>query len=434
MGQLQPNVLNSALPGAPTFLKAPSDTPLSEDSGLTAAVREIIADVRQNGDAALRRMTQKFDGVALDNFIVSSDEIEAARRRLDDSLLRDLEFGVERITAFARLQRQALTAVEAEVLPGVHIGHRLIPVRRVGAYVPGGRYPLLSSAQMAIIPAKVAGVDEIHVCTPPKVHPAVLYAAHRSGATRIYRVGGAQGIAALAFGTATIPAVDKICGPGNKYVNEAKRQVLGFVGIDQLAGPSEIFIIADKTGDPRIIAADLLGQAEHDVDTRVGLITDDADLARAAMTEIKRQLPLLSTVDVARVAWERRGEVALCPDLDACIAYSDHVGPEHLQVHTADPTAIGERLRNYGSLFIGVEASVVYSDKIVGTNHILPTGAAARYTGGVWVGTFLKVCTHQRLTNRGVEVIAPIAARQSAREGLDGHRKAAAIRLDPAVV
>jgi histidinol dehydrogenase/sulfopropanediol 3-dehydrogenase len=287
---------------------------------------------------------------------------------------------------------------------------------------------------MAIIPAKVAGVDEIHVCTPPKAHPAVLYAAHRSGATRIYRIGGAQGIAALAFGTATIPAVDKICGPGNKFVNEAKRQVLGFVGIDQLVGLSEIFIIADGTGDPRILAADLLGQAEHDVDTRVGLVTDDADLGWAVVEEVRRQLPRLATADVARVAWERRGEVALCADLDACIAYSDHVGPEHLQVHTADPAAVGARLRNYGSLFIGVEAWVVYSDKIVGTNHILPTGSAARYTGGVWVGTFLKVCTHQRLTRAGVDVIAPVASRQSAREGLDGHRKAAAVRLDPSVV
>ena len=271
MDKFQPDVLSGPLPGRPQFLKAPNAMPLAEDAELSAKVAGIIAEVRRDGDDALKRMTESFDGVTLDNFVVSPDEIEAARRSLDNSLLADLEFGVERITAFAQLQSQALRPIEAEIIPGVHVGHRLIPIRRVGAYVPGGRYPLLSSAQMAIIPAKVAGVEEIHVCTPPKVHPAVLYAAHRSGATRIYRVGGAQAIAALAYGTRTIPAVDKICGPGNKFVNEAKRQVLGAVGIDQLAGPSEIFIIADSTGNPRTLAADLLGQAEHDVDTRVGL-------------------------------------------------------------------------------------------------------------------------------------------------------------------
>jgi histidinol dehydrogenase/sulfopropanediol 3-dehydrogenase len=365
---------------------------------------------------------------------VSDADIEAARRACDDELLDGMHFAIDRIGAFAQAQLATLQPLDIEVLPGIHLGHRLIPLERVGAYVPGGRYPLLSSPLMAIIPAKVAGVDEIHVCTPPKVHPAVLYAAHLAGATHIYRVGGAQAIAALTFGTPTIPQVDKICGPGNMYVNEAKRQAVGHVGIDQLAGPSEIFVLADNTADPKIIAADLLGQAEHDPETRVGLITTSRRIGEATLHEVERQLELLATAPVAGAAWAKRGEIVLCQNEADMIAYSDHVAAEHLQVHTADAEALGSRLRNYGSLFIGQDASVVYSDKVSGTNHILPTGGAAHYTGGVWVGTFLKVCTHQRIERGGVEVLAEYAVRQSAREGLEGHRKAAEIRINYDVV
>jgi histidinol dehydrogenase/sulfopropanediol 3-dehydrogenase len=287
---------------------------------------------------------------------------------------------------------------------------------------------------MAIIPARVAGVNEIHVCTPPNVHPAVLYAAHLAGATHIYRVGGAQAIAAFTFGTETIPQVDKICGPGNMYVNEAKRQAIGHVGIDQLAGPSEIFTIADDSADPKILAADLLAQAEHDPETRVGLITISRQIAEATLKEVERQLDILSTAPVARAAWNKRGEIVLCQSEDDMILYSDHIAAEHLQLHTANAGELAGRLRNYGSLFIGQNASVVYSDKVSGTNHILPTGGAAHYTGGVWVGTFLKVCTHQRIEPSGVEVLAKYAARQSDREGLEGHRKAAEIRVNYDVV
>ncbi|GAC1354211.1 MAG: histidinol dehydrogenase [Herpetosiphon sp.] len=416
------------------FLKAPQPIPTADDAHVRDTVSNIRRSVAARGDAALREFSKQFDGVDVTDLRVSAADIEAARVACDAALLEGMHFAIERITAFAKAQLATLQPLDVEVLPGIHLGHRLIPLQRVGAYVPGGRYPLLSAPLMAIIPAKVAGVDEIHVCTPPKVHPAVLYAASLAGATHIYRVGGAQAIAALTFGTETIPQVDKICGPGNMYVNEAKRQAIGHVGIDQLAGPSEIFVLADDTADPKIVAADLLAQAEHDPETRVGLITTSRRVAEATLHEIERQLTLLSTAQVAGASWKKRGEIALCRDEADMILYSDHVAAEHLQVHTANAEALSNRLRNYGSLFIGQDSSVVYSDKVSGTNHILPTGGAAHYTGGVWVGTFLKVCTHQRIERSGVEVLAEYSVRQSANEGLEGHRKAAEIRINYDIV
>jgi histidinol dehydrogenase/sulfopropanediol 3-dehydrogenase len=416
------------------YIKAPQPIPAADDARVRDTVASIMAEVAARGDAALREYSKQFDGVEVEQLRVSDEDIEAARQACDDELIEGAQFALERISAFARAQLATMQPLEIETMPGVHLGHRLIPLRRVGAYVPGGRYPLLSSPLMAIIPAKVAGVEEIHVCTPPKVHPAVLYAAHLAGATHIYRVGGAQAIAALTFGTETIPQVDKICGPGNMYVNEAKRQAIGHVGIDQLAGPSEIFVLADDSADPKIIAADLLAQAEHDPETRVGLITTSRRVAETTLHEVERQLKILATAQVAGASWQKRGEIALCRDEADMILYSDHVAAEHLQVHTANAESLSARLRNYGSLFIGQDASVVYSDKVSGTNHILPTGGAAHYTGGVWVGTFLKVCTHQRIERGGVEVLAHYATRQSAREGLEGHRKAAEIRMNYDVV
>ena len=283
---------------------------------------------------------------------------------------------------------------------------------------------------MTIVPAVVAGCDEVIACLPPTAHPAMIAGCHLSGAHRVFRIGGAQAIAAMAFGTDSVPRVDKIVGPGNAYVNEAKRQVFGPVGIDQLAGPSEIFIVADSTGDAEMIAIDLLAQAEHDVHTRVGLITTDRALAEETLRAVERQLATLSTAGVAGVSWRDQGEIVLCEDETSMLAYSDQVAAEHLQVHTADPHATASKLRNYGSLFIGREASVVYSDKCCGTNHTLPTMGAGRYTGGLWVGSFVKVCTHQWLDARGVAAVAPPAVRQSASEGLEGHRRAAALRLD----
>ena len=272
------------------YIKAPQAIPAAAETRVRDTVANIMREVAERGDAALREYSKQFDGVEVEHLRVSDEDIEAARQACDDELIEGAQFALERITAFAQAQLATMQPLEIETMPGVHLGHRLIPLRRVGAYVPGGRYPLLSSPLMAIIPAKVAGVEEIHVCTPPKVHPAVLYAAHLAGATHIYRVGGAQAIAALTFGTETIPQVDKICGPGNMYVNEAKRQAIGHVGIDQLAGPSEIFVLADDTADPKIAAADLLAQAEHYPETRVGLITTSRRVAEATLREVERQL------------------------------------------------------------------------------------------------------------------------------------------------
>lgn len=413
-----------------TFVKAPGRDAVTDNVAVERTVKEVLAAVRARGDVAVREFSERFDGVAPATLEISREERLAAVAGLDPQTRADTEFAIERVRAFAQAQRDTILPLEIEALPGLHLGHRVIPIRRIGAYVPGGRYPLLSAALMTIIPAKVAGCDEVIACLPPRSHPAVIAGCELSGADRVFRVGGAQAIAAMAYGTESIPAVDKIVGPGNAFVNEAKRQVFGPVGIDQLAGPSEIFVVADATGDAEMIATDLLAQAEHDVRTRVGLITTDRALAEATLAEVARQLETLSTADVAGRAWADYGKIALCDDEAAMVAYSDHVAAEHLQVHTADPHAMSLRLRDYGSLFIGPMASVVYSDKCCGTNHTLPTMGAGRYTGGLWVGSYLKICTHQWLDERGVAAVAPPATRQSAREGLEGHRRAAALRLE----
>jgi histidinol dehydrogenase/sulfopropanediol 3-dehydrogenase len=349
---------------------------------------------------------------------------------MDPQTRADTEFAIENVRRFAQAQLSTILPLEIEPLPGLHLGHRVIPIERIGAYVPGGRFPLLSAPIMTIVPAKVAGCDEVVACLPPQAHSAMIAGCHLAGADRIFRIGGAQAIGAMAYGTETVPQVNKIVGPGNAFVNEAKRQVFGPVGIDQLAGPSEIFVVADSTGDPELIAADLLAQAEHDVHTRVGLITTDVALAEATAREVLRQLETLATAKIAAESWADNGEIVVCEDEAAMIRYSDHVAAEHLEVHTADARAFAKRLRNYGSLFIGENASVVYSDKCVGTNHTLPTMNAGRYTGGLWVGSYVKIATHQWLEDEAVEVVAPPAIRQSRSEGLEGHRKAAAIRLD----
>ena len=415
-----------------THIKQPGRSAWSDNAPVEATVKRILDDVRQSGDAALRDYSRQFDKIEVETFEVSAEERAAAVAALDPQTRADTEFAIERVRAFAQAQRDTILPLETEPLPGLHLGHRIIPIARIGAYVPGGRYPLLSAPIMTIVPAKVAGCDEIIACLPPGAHQAMIAGCHLSGADRIFRIGGAQAIAAMAFGTESIPAVDKIVGPGNAYVNEAKRQVFGLVGIDQLAGPSEIFVVADETGDAVTIAVDLLAQAEHDVRTRVGLITTDRALAEATLAEVERQLGNLSTANVAAEAWRDYGEIVVCADEAAMLAYSDQIAAEHLEVHTRDPHATAKKLRNYGSIFIGVAASVVYSDKCCGTNHTLPTMAAGRYTGGLWVGSYLKTCTHQWLDERGVAAVAPPAMRQSASEGLEGHRRAAALRLAPA--
>lgn len=412
-------------------IKEPKRDAVSDTGPIEATVREIIASVRERGDAAVREYSRKFDKSDISRFEITQEERLKAVADLDPQTRKDTEFAIANVKAFAKAQFDTILPLEVETLPGLHLGHRVIPIEVVGAYVPGGRYPLLSAPVMTIVPAKVAGCDQVIVCLPPNAHPAMIAGCHLSGADRIFRIGGAQAIAAMAYGTETIPAVDKIVGPGNAFVNEAKRQVFGQVGIDQLAGPSEIFVVADETGKAPMIATDLLAQAEHDIRTRVGLITTERALAEAVLEEVERQLQDLPTANVAAEAWRDYGEITLCADEAAMIAYSDHIAAEHLEVHTRDPRATAKKLRNYGSLFIGERASVVYSDKCCGTNHTLPTMAAGRYTGGLWVGAYVKICTHQWLEDEGVAAVAPPAIRQSASEGLEGHRRAAALRLTP---
>lgn len=418
------------IPGV-SHLKAPARSAASDNAPVAETVTQVLARVRAEGDAAVREYSQRFDKADLDRFEVSTEEREAAVAALDPQTRADTEFAIANVRAFAEAQFATIgTLDDFQPRPGVHMGHRVIPLQRVGCYVPGGRYPLLSAPIMTIVPAKVAGVDEVIACLPPNAHEAMIAGCHLSGADRIFRIGGAQAIAAMAYGTESVPRVDKIVGPGNAFVNEAKRQVFGPVGIDQLAGPSEIYILADETGDAEMLATDLLAQAEHDVRTRVGLITTDAALAQAVLAEVEAQLQTLSTAETAGAAWRDYGEIAVCADEAAMLAYSDVIAAEHLQVHTSDPQATAGKLRNYGSLFIGPLASVVYSDKCAGTNHTLPTMAAGRYTGGLWVGAYVKVVTHQWLTPEGVQQVAPPAVRQSASEGLEGHRRAAALRLE----
>ncbi|WP_202303647.1 histidinol dehydrogenase [Dryocola clanedunensis] len=413
------------------FLKRPQGQDAQADRTLTDTVHDVIEQVKTRGDAALRDFSAKFDKTVPESFEVSADEIKAALADLDPQTRRDSEFAIAQVKRFAQAQLATMKPLEIETLPGVHLGHRIIPIEKVGCYVPGGRYPILSAPVMSIVPAVVAGCDEIIACLPPGAHPAMIAVCHLAGAHRIFKVGGAQAIAAMAWGTESVPVVDKVVGPGNAFVNEAKRQAFGKVGIDALAGPSEIYVIADDSANPQMLAADLLAQAEHDVHTRVGMATTSERIASETLSEIERQLKTLPTAATAGEAWRRQGEIVICRDEEQLIAWADHMATEHLQVHTRDPHATAGKIRNYGSLFIGQNASVVFSDKCCGTNHTLPTMAAARYTGGLWVGAYVKICTHQWIDDHGIAAIAEPAIRQSRTEGMQAHRRAAEIRLRP---
>lgn len=413
------------------WVKRPQGQDAQADRSLTDKVSAIIERVKREGDDALRAFSQQFDKVVPEQFEVTAEEIDKALTEMDPQTRRDSEFAIAQVRRFAQAQLATMQPLEIETLPGVHLGHRIIAVQTVGCYVPGGRYPLLSAPVMSIVPATVAGCEQIIACLPPGAHPAMIAVCHLAGAHRIFKIGGAQAIAAMAWGTESVPAVDKIVGPGNAFVNEAKRQVFGKVGIDALAGPSEIFTVADDSADPRILAADLLAQAEHDVHTRVGLATTSQAIAEGTQMEIQRQLSTLPTAETAGEAWRRQGEIVVCDTEEQLITFADYMATEHLQVHTRDPHATAAKIRNYGSLFIGQNASVVFSDKCCGTNHTLPTMAAARYTGGLWVGAYVKICTHQWIDEQGIAAIAEPAIRQSRTEGMQGHRRAAEIRLRP---
>jgi sulfopropanediol 3-dehydrogenase len=399
-------------------------------------VSEMLASIQRDGIDAIRRYSAELDGWDPPSFIVDEPTVAAAGEQLDDDLREHIAFAQQQVRAFATAQRETLRDLEVQTLPGVTLGHRHIPVQSVGSYVPGGRYPMLASSFMTVVVPKVAGVDHVTACAPPQreggIHPAMLYAMATSGADTILALGGVQALAAMAFGIEGLPAADMIVGAGNAYVAEAKRQLFGDVGIDLLAGPTEITIIADDGADPTIVAADLLGQAEHGPTSPAVLITPSRDLGRAVLSEIDDLLTTWPTREVAGAAWAAHGQVAVVEDLDAAIALSDEIAPEHLEVQVSedrlDHCLAG--LRNYGSLFLGPQATVAYGDKAVGTNHVLPTMRAARYTGGLWVGKFLKTCTYQRLTDEGTRRIAPAVAAISRAERFEGHALTATMRLD----
>jgi len=399
---------------------------------LRRTVEDIIQAVGAGGDEAIAQYSQKFDGYG-GPFRVTDEQIDAAKKELSTELIEGLDFAIQQVTAFAKVQRAQITEFEQEIAPGVYMGHRLIPLDSCAAYVPAGRYPCATSAVMSLVPAVVAGVTRIVAVSSPgrekRINPAILYTMAVVGATEIYCLGGAHAIAAMALGTETIAPVDMIVGPGNQYIMEAKRQLFGTVGIDFLAGPSECMVIADETGRADYIAADLLAQCEHDPQARGAFVTTSEQLAVKVVEEIERQLRELATEDVARQSWEDKGIVVVVPTLADAAAYANDYAPEHLEIHTTDPKALVPRLTSYGSLFLGESAAEVFADKVSGTNHILPTARAARYTGGLWVGHFLKVITHQWVDESGVQLLAPYSARQAEFETMDAHRRAALIRL-----
>lgn len=414
------------------YLKQAAPQSRQDNRDLIDRVREMIADIEQNGDAAVRRYAAKLDGWNNPEFRVSQDEIATARKSLSETFKEDFAFCKKQVTDFAKRQRDSMAEFEAEFGNGITLGQKIIPIEVVGCYIPGGKYPLISAAIMSVATARVAGVSHIVGAAPPRegkgIFPPTLYALAESGADEIYAIGGVQAFAAMAYGRVGMRPVDMITGPGNAYVAEAKRQLFGLVGIDLPAGPTEILVIADENSDPALVATDLLGQAEHGPDSPAWLISTSEKVAREAMAEIDRQLLTLPTREIAGAAWARWGEVAVVDSDDEAIALSDKYAPEHLEVLTSKNEYYLKHLKNYGSLFVGEESTVAYGDKGVGTNHTLPTGRAARYTGGLWVGKYLKTVTYQRLTPEASHKIAPIMGRMCASEGMLAHELTATVR------
>ncbi|MDT3442169.1 MULTISPECIES: histidinol dehydrogenase [unclassified Pseudofrankia] len=407
--------------------------PRTASAEVRATVEEIVAAVEDRGDDAVREYSRRFDGWSPPSFRLSADEIAKAVEAVPARTLDDLAFAQAQIRCFAQAQREALRDVEVTTLPGVVLGHRTIPVTAVGCYVPGGRYPLVASAHMSVVTAKVAGVRRVVACAPPfdgRPHPAIVAAMHLGGADEIYVLGGVQAVAAMALGTDSIEPVDMIVGPGNAYVAEAKRQLFGRVGIDLLAGPTETLLIADDSCDPEMAAVDLLGQAEHGPTSPAVLLTTSPALVEGLPDAIEKVLSWLPTVDVARTAWQNYGEIILCDTREEMVAESDRIASEHVQVLTRDPDYFLERLTNFGALFLGPRTNVAFGDKVIGTNHTLPTMGAARYTGGLWVGKFLKTCTYQRvLTDEASALIGEYCSRLCALEGFAGHQEQADLRV-----
>jgi sulfopropanediol 3-dehydrogenase len=396
-------------------------------------VTEILDAVRERGDDALREYSSSLDSWEPESFLLSTEERERLVARVPDDVIEDTRFCQDQVRRFAEAQRATVQDFEVETLPGVRLGQRNIPVNSVGAYVPGGRYPMVASAHMSVITAKVAGVPRVVACTPPMngEPPAVTVAAmHMAGADEIYIMGGVQAVTALALGTDTIDPVDMLVGPGNAYVAEAKRRLFGEVGIDLPAGPTEILVIADETADPVIVAADLIGQAEHGPTSPAVLLTTSAELAGAVEREVERQLDGLPTADVAAVSWRDHGDIRVVGSREELLAAADELAYEHVEVQTAEPRWFLDRLTNYGALFLGEGTTVAYGDKTIGTNHILPTSRAARYTGGLWVGKFLKTVTYQECDEEASVVIGDVCARQCRIENFEAHARSCDVRLE----
>ncbi len=417
-------------------IKASIERTAEENKALRDNVTSIIDRVRSDGDEALIWYNNEFDGNGRRVLRVSREEIKEAYSMVTEKEVAEMKEAAANIEAFAKAQRGTILDLEnVSPFEGASLGHRVIPINAAGCYVPGGSYPLYSSALMLIIPAKIAGCKRVVAISPAvrgseKIHEKTLVAMDIAGADEIYAVGGAHGVAALSYGTEQIKPVDIIVGPGNQYVSEAKRQCYGQVGIDFIAGPSEVLVIADDTASPKIIAADLLAQAEHDLLAKGILLTNSERIAEETLKEVYKQLETLETREIARKSWEDYGEIIVLDTIDEAIKVSNEYAPEHLEIALADNDSVIEQLDNYGSLFISEETGEVFGDYASGTNHTLPTLKAARYTGGVYVGTFLKVCTHQRMTKDGMNKIAPLVASLAKGEGLDGHMKAALIRIE----
>ena len=415
-------------------LKTRIATPRNRDGETTVrqVVDEIIGAVRTGGDDAVRSYSARLDGWEPTSFRLDPGEIEACLARVPEQVLDDIRFSQAQVRRFAQAQLGTMHELEVETIPGVRLGHRHIPINSVGAYVPGGRYPMVASAHMSIVTAKVAGVERVAACTPPlggQVPDATIAAMHLAGADEIYVLGGVQAIAAMALGTETIAPVDFLAGPGNAYVVEAKRQLFGRVGVDLIAGPTEILIVADETADPTILAADLLGQAEHGPASPAVLITTSMTVAEATLRQVEAQLVGLPTADIAAPAWQDYGEIVVADSDEEALELADRYAFEHVEIQTSEPRWYLERLRNYGALFLGEATTVAYGDKSIGTNHILPTSGAARYTGGLWVGKFLKTVTYQECDEAGSALIGEVSARQSRIENFEGHARSCDVRV-----
>lgn len=395
-------------------------------------VENIIEDIESNGDKAVSQYSEKFDKWNPESFRLSADDIAKCYEEVEDSVIEDIKWAQTQVRNFAQIQRDSMKDVEVETLPGVILGHKHIPMESVGCYVPGGKYPLVASAHMSVVTAKVAGVKRVIAAAPPfngRPSPAIVVAMDLAGADEIYCFGGVQAIAAMAIGTETIAPVDMIVGPGNAFVAEAKRQLFGRVGIDLFAGPTETLVIADETVDGELCAADLLGQAEHGPTSPAILLTNNEQLANDTIKEVERQLTILPTAEIAGEAWRVYGEVILCDTYEEMIEVANDLAFEHVQIMTKNVPYFKENMRNFGALFLGPETNVSYGDKCIGTNHTLPTRKAARYTGGLWVGKFIKTCTFQSATEEASVLVGEYCSRLCAVEGFAGHKEQADIRL-----